>query len=356
MNKKNKSTLSHKNDTVQDKETEDLDLRLERQLFLSSELQREVIFCRDELEYCTKFLTVLKEEHKKTDFIKSALTLILSCTHWTTANRCRSSSVPRGKQRFGDRSFPIKRPGNRTSTGYRSDTQSFVTIEYARLLAYMNKQISPDPAVVDEHKNRRDLMYTKLEIGLVLRTDDRDKYCEAIIRAPHIRKEFSRFLERQCLGAYLDLFILAKKNPPDPCFLWNRFFSESAPQPINVGLELQVRLANLYHASCTSLCQSRQRSSLHQSVELELRECIRALRLYCQQVLDGACDEFLESDNFFKSVQLHNTVLLSNPQRCHEGCGRPKTPLETQNQVVSGWHCNTAGCAYGRRISLAAPN
>ena len=65
MNKKIKSTLSHKNDTVQDEETEDLDLRLERQLFLSSELQREVIFCRDELEYCTKFLTVLKEEHKR---------------------------------------------------------------------------------------------------------------------------------------------------------------------------------------------------------------------------------------------------------------------------------------------------
>ena len=65
MSKHFKSALKQKDEKICDEETEDLDLRLERQIFLSSELQREAIFCRDELEYCAQFLTTLKEEHKR---------------------------------------------------------------------------------------------------------------------------------------------------------------------------------------------------------------------------------------------------------------------------------------------------
>lgn len=44
---------------------EELDIRLKRQIFLSSQAQKELFFARSQAEYCSSFLLALREEHEK---------------------------------------------------------------------------------------------------------------------------------------------------------------------------------------------------------------------------------------------------------------------------------------------------
>lgn len=64
MSKQAKQSKNEPNSLDDCQSTEDLDIRLKRQILISSEVQRQLAFCQSQLQYASAFLKALKEEHE----------------------------------------------------------------------------------------------------------------------------------------------------------------------------------------------------------------------------------------------------------------------------------------------------
>ena len=191
-----------------------------------------------------------------------------------------------------------------------------------------------------------DRMYTSNEITAVLGTGDENKYLAAIMRAPHLRRAFQRYLKLRSMDQRLDFLTLTRSKTVISLTHLNDFYYQEATRPNSCFTQLLSDLKRLLRMlQAATPCTT---ENLHVLNDERCR-LVDIIRSQCHTSLEQCTTDFLSSNAFHQAVRHHNRIALGSPECC-QFCGFKKLPLETKpNSIVYAWKCTTNSCCRDER-------